>query len=215
MPPEALRNLSDPDPIVRLKAAKWLAKQALGETSNEVEAWIANAKAMSPIIAALDDSDPKVAEEAIIAVAEATRRYIKDYRAYAGVLRLLKSKRALTRMWAVVAARWLRGKRCLDDVLPLLDDKAKNVRQKVLVVITATAGGKLDPPLRQRLLSAVRPILNDNDWVLRRSAASALGIVGNRSHLDELKKALKKERNRFAREYMEIAIERIKKKSLS
>jgi hypothetical protein len=39
-------------------------------------------------------------------------------------------------MWAVEADRWLRGKRCLDDVLPILDDKAKNVRQKVLVVIT-------------------------------------------------------------------------------
>src|SRR5579864_9245615 len=159
MRPEALRNLSDPDPAVRLRAAKWIAKQALGETSNEVEAWIANAEAMSPIIAALDDPDPKVAEEAVITVAEATRRYFKDHRAYRGVLRLLKSKRALTRMWAVEAARWLLGKRCLDDVLPLLNDKAKNVRQRVLVVITSSGGGKLDPRLRERLLATVRPIL--------------------------------------------------------
>lgn len=213
MPQEALRAISDPDPAVRLRAAKWIAKQTLGETSNEVEAWIANAAAMTPIIAALDDSDPRVAENAVIAVALATQRYFKDRRAYPGVLRLLKSKRALTRMWAVEAARWLRGKGCLDDVLPLLDDKAKNVRHKVLVVITSAAGGKLDPQMRERLLVAVRPILKDHDWVLRRGAASALGVVGDRSQLDELKRALKNERNRFAREYMGIAIERIERKS--
>jgi hypothetical protein len=92
-PAEALRHLSDPDPAVRLKAARWLAKQALGETSNEVEAWISNTEAMSPIIAALEDPDPKIAEEAVIAVAEFTRRYFRDDRAYPGVVRLFQSNK--------------------------------------------------------------------------------------------------------------------------
>lgn len=211
-PTEALRNLRDPDPAVRLKATKWIAKQAFAETSYEVQAWIANAEAMTPIIAALDDPDPKVAEQAVAAVAEATRRYFKDDRAYPGVLRLLKSKRRFTRFWAIEAARWLRGKRCLEDVLPLIKDRAKQVRKNVLRAIIFTGGGKLNSRLRERLLEAVLPILQDEDWDLRSSAATALREIGDRSHLDELKKVLKNESNHHTKECLEMAIENIKKK---
>jgi HEAT repeat protein len=211
-PAQALRNLSDPDPAVRLNSAKWLAKQALAETSNAVEAWIANAHAMNPIIAALDDPDSKVAEQAIIAVAEFSRRYYKDGRAYPGVVRLLRSKRRFSRFWAVAAARWLRGKRCLDDVLPLLNDKAKHVRREVLRAITGLADGKLKPELRERLLEAVRPILHDVDARLRANAANALREIGDRSPLEDLKEALRKERDKLTRESLEMAIEGIEKK---
>lgn len=212
-PAEALRNLSDPDPAVRLKAAKWLTKTAaLSETSNQVEAWIANAEAMTPIIAALDDPDPKVAEEAVIVVAEASRKYFKDDRAYAGVVRLLKSKRLLTRFWALEAAYWLRGKRCLEDVLPLVEDKANKVKNQALDVIAGAASGKLNSRLRDRLLQAALPILKDKDSVIRGSAANVLGEIGDRSHLDELQKALKKERNNLTKECMERAIEQIDNK---
>jgi HEAT repeat protein len=210
---EALRNLSDPDPAVRLQAARWLTKKALGETSIEVAAWLANAQAVSPIIAALDDPDPRVAEEAVITIAETSRRYYKDVRAYPGVIRLLKSNRRHTRMWAVDAARWLRGKRCLKDILPLLDDRSRNVRREVLRVIIGTADGKLGSRLRERLLAAVRPILRDEDAPLRGSAANVLREIGDSSHLDELKKALKQERDRLTRECMETAIESIEKKA--
>lgn len=157
----------------------------------------------------MDDPDPKVAEQAVAAVAEATRRYFKDDRAYPGVLRLLKSKRRFTRYWAIEAARWLRGQRCLEDVLPLIGDKAKQVRKNVLRAIIFTGDKKLNPRLRQRLLEAVLPILKDKDWDLRGSAATALREIGDRSHLDELKKALKKERDRNAKECLDMAIKKI------
>jgi hypothetical protein len=213
-PAEALRNLSDPDPAVRLRAARWITRTAaLGETSNEVEGWIANAAAMSPIIAALDDPDPRVAEEAVITVAEASRKYFKDDRAYPGVVRLLKSKRALTRMWAVEAAHWLRGKRCLDDVLPLVEDKAAKVKKKALGVAAVTGEGrKLKPGRRERLLEAARSSLRDKDYGLRSAAASLLGAIGDRSHLDDLRKGLKKERASYMREDFEQAIEKIEER---
>jgi HEAT repeat protein len=185
-PKEALRKLRDPDPVVRLRAAKWLAKQALGETSNEVEAWIANAQAMSPIIAALDDQDPKVAEEAVIAVAEFTRRYFRhhrapggpvrpdpDDRAYPCVVRLFQAKSIQTRAWAIEATGWLRGARCINDILPMLQDKAARVRNSVLgVVWDAYEETRPDAATRERLLAAIRPLLKDKDGEVRSTAKS-------------------------------------------
>ena len=171
-----MRDLSDRDPALRLKAAKWIKKTAaLSETSNEVEAWIANADAMGMIIAALDDPDPQVAEDAVITVAVASRKYFKDDRAYPGVVRLLKSKRALTRMWAIEAAHWLRGKRCLEDVLPLVEDKAANVKKDALgVAAVAVEGRKLKPGQRERLLEVARSSVRDKDYGVRSAAASLL-----------------------------------------
>jgi HEAT repeat protein len=183
---ETLRKLRDPDPVVRLRAAKWLAKQALGETSNQVEAWIANTQAMSPIIAALDDQEPKVAEEAVIAIAEFTRRYFRhhrapagpvrpdpDDRAYPGVVRLFQAKSIQTRAWAVEAAGWLRGARCIDDTLPMLQDKAARVRNSVLGVIwDSYEETQPDAATRERLLAAIRPLLKDKDGEVRSTAKS-------------------------------------------
>ncbi len=213
-PAQALRNLSDPDPAVRLKAARWITKTAaLSETSNEVEAWIANAEAMGPIIAALDDPDPKVAEEAVITVAEVSRKYFKDARAYPGVVRLLQSKRALARMWAIEAAHWLRGKRCLEDVLPLVEDKAANVKKNALGVIAEAARGrKLKGDQCERLLVAARSGIRDTDYGVRSAAASLLGSIGDRSHIDGLRKAMKKERLDYMKEDFEQAIAEIEKR---
>jgi hypothetical protein len=213
-PAEALRNLSDSDPAVRLKAAKWITKTAaLSETSNEVEAWIANAEAMSPIIAALDDPDPKVAEEAVITIGAVSGRYFKDDRAYPSVVRLLQNKRALTRMWAIKAADALRGKRCLEDVLPLVEDKAANVKKQALgVTAVAAEGRKLKPGQRERLLEAAKSSLCDKDYGVRSAAASLVGAIGDRSHVADLKKGLKKERLAYMREDFERAIEEIEKR---
>jgi len=125
---KALRDLSDPDSAIRFQAARWIGKQARGETSNFVEAWLATKEATGAIIQAFSDSEPKVAEEAVCAFLHTCIRYFPDRRGYPGVVRLLKSNRQMTRICAVQAAGYLGGEESLNQVLPLLADRAVAVR---------------------------------------------------------------------------------------
>jgi HEAT repeat protein len=127
-PIKALEELRDPRPEVRIKAARWLAREALGESLVVRQKWMGNRGTTGPLIEALDDPEPEVAYNAVVAIAEISRRYFRDGRAYPRVIPLLRSKRRQTRFWAVDAARWLRGKRCLDEILPLVRDRSALVR---------------------------------------------------------------------------------------
>jgi HEAT repeat protein len=177
----ALTNrLRDPDPAVRLQAAREFSKQALAETSNETEARLGNSDVTGALIEALGDSDPRVAAEAVIAVAEVTRRYFRDERAYPGVVRLFQSKSIQTRAWAVEAAGALRGAGCLNDILPLLRDRASGVRNAVLGVISqACEETQPDAATRERLLAAIRPLMKDKDAEVRSSARALRRLLGS------------------------------------
>jgi HEAT repeat protein len=206
---EALRNLSDPSAAVRLKAAKWLSKQASAAPPHVGESWLGTTATTAPLVAALRDPDPQVAEEAILAIGEIARRYFRDDNAYPGVVRLLRSKRPLTRARAAQAAAALRGERCLDDVLPLLRSRDAPVRQKVLLALATFAEWAMAAERRERMLEAVRPLLKDRDATVRGSAARLLGMAGNRTLLPKLKQALKAEKDDLGREALERAVERI------
>jgi hypothetical protein len=178
-----IRNgLHDPDPAVRLRTAREVAKQALAETSNDIEARLGNGDITGALTEALADPDPRVVEEAVIAIAEITRRYFRDEGAYPAVVGVLQSKRHLARQWAVTAASQLRGARCLDDVLPLLNDKAAGVRHEVVgAIIEAFREKRLSAAVRKRLLAAVRPLLKDRDAEVRSSARHAHDLLSGRS----------------------------------
>lgn len=87
------------------------------------------------LIDACGDDDPRVVQNAVIALAEISRRYFKDERAYPAVVRQLSSPDALTRRWAVQAAVTIRGAAALPDVLPLAQDRSAKVRPEVVRVV--------------------------------------------------------------------------------
>src|SRR5262245_3228561 len=103
-PPEVVERLRAAEPAVRLQAAREVAKLALNEPSCDEEAFFHAPGVMDAIIRALDDPEPAVAEQAVVALAEAARRYNKGADGYPGVQRLLKSHHAQTRAWAARAA---------------------------------------------------------------------------------------------------------------
>lgn len=203
-------GLADPDPAVRRKAARAISALALNETSPEAEAVLGTSEMTWALTTALADPDPVVAEEAVIALAQISLRYLKDDGAYPAVIRLLAAKRIQTRAWAVRAAGYLRGGRALDDLLPLLRDRAARVRHEVLTVLRdADRAKRLPAKRRAAVVAAVRPLLKDKDGKVRGSAATVLGQCGGAAVLEELKQALMNERDRLTRESMERAIQRV------
>jgi HEAT repeat protein len=207
-PTKVLRDLRHADASVRLAASQIVQKEAFRVSSNRVLAWLGNRRATTPLIAALDDPDAKVAGYAVMALAEITRRYFKDDRAYPGVVRLLQSKSARSRSWAAAAAVCLRGQKSIDDVLPLCRDRVKNVRHTVLVSLChlAMKRSSVGPASRRKLQEVAIGALADTDFEVRMVASNILRDIGNAAALEDLQRAVRKEKHDFAKDSMMTAI---------
>jgi HEAT repeat protein len=224
---QALRNLNDPDPDVRYQAAKWIARQARRETSNLIEFWLANKRATGALTKALGDTDERVVEEAAVAINHTTSRYFADARAFPALLRLLKSKRPLTRISAVSAAAPLGGEKSIQHVLPLLEDPVGSVRFAAVVALHSLTelatkpwapnhvlplGGPASAQGLTRIVAAIVPCLQDKNVEVRARAAVALGSFGDESVLEMLEKASRRERRNPAKDSLKDAVERLKKR---
>jgi HEAT repeat protein len=206
-----LKDLKSSDPAERLRAARAISRQALKMPTREREAWLKDPRTMSPLIEALEDSEPRVVEEAVTAVEEICRRYYRDQRAYPRLVRLLQSKSATTRYCAVKGVGILGGEGSFEEILPLLKDRAVKVRTQVCSVVTNLAMlGQLSDQLKQRLEAPMLEAFSDTAHEVRSAAACALREIGGRSALPELEKLLAKEKNGAMKDVFAMAIAAIR-----
>jgi hypothetical protein len=199
-PATVLRELSSPDAAVRLKASKHLESELRNAATKQRQEQFGNRDATSPLIAALDDPDPKVVHNAVVALAQIAGNYFQDDRAYAKLLPLVHSQHPLTTRWAIDALIHLRGEASLDDVLPLCTDPSQEARAMALhhfyawLMNMRRAGSEsIRPETRARLKSAALHALKDDDRTVRGNAAALLGEVGDATALAALRKSVKKE----------------------
>lgn len=136
-----LRELSDPDVEVRRRASLVLEREARKVSVQRRKDALGNRTATQAICRALADPDRVVAQNAVIALAEISRRYFKDDSAYPAVIPLLTSPDQLTRQWAACAAVTLRGEASWPDVAPLLQDRSAKVRAAVALLAKALEEG--------------------------------------------------------------------------
>jgi HEAT repeat protein len=199
-PASLLTDLASPVPSTRLKASKQLEKELRNAATRKRKAQFGSERATTPLIAALDDPDPNVVHNAVIALTQISRHYHKDDRAYARLLPLVHSTHPLTARWAIDALIQLGGERSLDDVLPLCDNPSQEVRAMTLshlyawlVVRRQAASDPVSLESRERLRAAALRALGDDDRSVRGNAASLLKEVGSAADLPALRKALEEE----------------------
>ena len=206
-PAAMVAALSGSDPASKLEAARWLAEEACRESSKIREVWIAEPAVAAALVATLADPDAAIAENALIALAEISRRYKCDPAGFPAVLPLLRSKRQLTRRWAVMAAALLGGEKSLDAVLSLFRDRAAGVRDSaVSAAHRLVTEGLLTSDSRDRFQRAAVPLLTDPDFEVRGRAANLLRDLGARPDLRELQQALDAETNPHTRTSLQQAI---------
>src|SRR5688572_27359308 len=90
-PAKLLSDLSSADASVRLKASKQLEGELRKKATDQRREQFGNRKVTAPLIAALDDPDPKLVHNAVVALAQISRHYFQDDRAYAKLLGLVHS----------------------------------------------------------------------------------------------------------------------------
>jgi hypothetical protein len=153
---------------------------------------------------------------AVVALAQITRHYYKDDRAYVKLLNLVHSKQPATSRWAIDALLNLCGEASLDDVLPLCGSPSQEVRAAVfdrlsdwLVSMSAAHSGSIRPETQDRLRAAAMGALSDDDRTVRGNAPALLGEVGDATALSALRKSLKKESYWLNEQIIEKAIERL------
>ena len=129
-----LRALSDVDVGMRRRASIALEREARKVSVQGRKNALGNRTVTRALIGALADADRVVALNAVIAIAEISRRYFKDDRAYPAVVQLLGSSDQLTRQWAANAAVTLQGEVSWPDVAPLVKDRSAKVRAAVVLL---------------------------------------------------------------------------------
>lgn len=169
----ALQDLSSPEPARRLAASRALERAARRVSIAARKEALGTPAATAALATALGDEDPKVVQNAVIALAEISRRYFKDDRAYPALVRQLGSPDPLTRAWAATATVTLRGAVALPDVLPLARDRSARVRAEVVRLgVTLAIHPELPDPVRSELRALAETAANDPDCQVREFAAN-------------------------------------------
>jgi hypothetical protein len=212
-PANVLAELGSPDPAARLKASKHLETELRKAATAQRKAQFGNEGATTPLVAALDDPDPRVFHNAVVALAQIARNGFPDDRAYPRLLLLVRSEHPLTARWAIDALVQVRGEGSFADVVPLCADGSAEVRGMALHhlrvwCLTRRRDAKKPPSPEtcERLRAPALRALSDAEQGVRGSAASLLGEVGDRESLAALREAAGREKDWLVNQTFRSAI---------
>ena len=139
------------------------------------------------LVESFADTEAEVVRNAVVAVSEISRRYLKDDRAYPAVVRLLGSPDQATRLWAANAAVVLREGASLGDVSPLVRDRSAKVRAEIVRLGIGLATHADVPEATRTELRALSAVAaEDQDRRVREFAANlARALAAPRGTADD------------------------------
>ncbi len=208
-------RLNDDDPKLRHKAAKELSRLALGELSNTALHFLRHGETTSLLIRHLDNPDPVVQENMVIALAMCAQRYLPDQRAVEPLLRQLQAKSVNARCWAI------RGLACLSEqgvepILALIDDKNERVRNIALEELsTMLQGGgsthraPIGPAGRRHIRDAMLRFDRKRSANDRATAAWLLAQTAEPEDLPALEAWKKKDGSQAVKKFLQEGIDRL------
>ena len=175
---QALVDLQSADLAQRRSAAKALFKQARLEHTGARRDALGRPEVVDALRMALEESDPTVLEQATGALGMIFTRYYRDERAYPALVRLTKSPRKLTRLWAATAVARLDRPDRWAILKPLLADKNPEVKQQVCrMIIDGCMASALTTEDKNALKPGIEVLTADPDPGVRTLAQNALGAV--------------------------------------
>lgn len=171
-----LGQLKNKDPKIRLEAARTLCKEVLKEWSEFRKAWLADPRAIDPLVAALGDSDVKVVEKAACALAATMRSYFADLRAFEPLLQLLKSPRKDCRLYAILGIGSVNHPDRWEVILDFLSDKAEEVRRGACrgLVDFLVVDVVVKPTTKRQLIARLEEMTAEKDHFIRAAAETVL-----------------------------------------
>jgi HEAT repeat protein len=176
---EPMRRLSSTDAEVRYKAIQAVSRDMFQESSIERQEWASDPRTTAALIAVLDDEDPRIVEEAAGALSVVLGKYFADLRAFDPLVRLLKSGRKQTRVYAVVGLGRLAHPLRWNVLLPMFGDKATDVRRAAVRQIAIRgADGKVPKDVLPQLKAELKRLLTDKDSATKGMAKTALEKLG-------------------------------------
>ncbi|CAM2068932.1 HEAT repeat domain-containing protein [Sulfidibacter corallicola] len=211
-----LRDLGgDRDVATRTRAAGLIALEAAAEESLETDAWIRDPRVTDALMEALGNGPAGLVKEAAMALTHIVLRYFADYRVRTAFLPLLHGRHAVVRRLACSVVGALAHPDNCELLLPLLEDKAAEVRREAVVVLSEWFE-ELRPGegVRMQITVALEKALADPDPQMRERAAFALGNLGDYRSSGALERALAGEGEHLVRETMEEALAQLKVRPL-
>jgi HEAT repeat protein len=185
-------QLASADAAVRLRAARWLAKQAHGEVHGFTQYWLKDPTTVARVLPCLNDADPLVVEELVGALnVMASPRYgNRNDAVIPQAIELLKSDRHNTRIRSAMLLMNFEDESLETPLRALFADPKKEVRS---VVISEIRGPALrwSPAAQERLRLHALEALSDRAVEVRCAAAKLLASVGKSADIATMKQGLK------------------------
>ena len=176
----ALIDLRAPEASKRLAASRVIERAARMASTEARKVALGRRTVTAALVEAFGDTEAEVVRNAVIAVSEISRRYLKDDRAYPAVVRLLGSPDQATRLWAANAAVGLRDGASLGDVSPLVRDRSAKVRAEVVRLGIGLAMHSDVPEATRTVLRAMSAVAaEDRDRQVREFAANLARVLAD------------------------------------
>jgi HEAT repeat protein len=190
-----IKSFADKDAKKRIDAGKWLSKEARLSYSLKKKIWMRDPRLTDAVMDALaKEDDPTARKEVAAGLAFLLYRYFPDQRAFGILSGLARDKDKQIRYSVAVGIGHLRHPARYDVLLPMLEDKAAQVRHEACLSVCNNArAGFLTVAEKARLRPALLPLLGDKDQGVRTVCSSALRDCGDRSTIPHLEVAMKKE----------------------
>lgn len=210
-----LKELFSPNEESRLRAAKYICRQALSETALKREAWLKDPRTIDALIKATEDESSKVVAEIAFALAEIGWRYFRDLRMYPVLKKLLNYPNRDVQWGAICGVctfyncpdRW-------DVLIPFLLSRTPSKFKHEIAKAVSFSPRHLIPrdraDLREALLTARK---KEKIAETQRALTKAICWIGNKQTKPELERMLQTEQDGSTQEALKSAIDRIDKES--
>lgn len=210
-----LKELFSPNEESRLRAAKYICRQASNETALKREAWLKDPRTIDVLIKATEDESPKVVAEIAFALAAVAWRYFRDLRMYPVLKKLLLYPNRDVQWGAICGVctfynrldRW-------DVLIPFLLSRTPSKFKHEIAKAVSSGPRQLIPKdrtdLREALLTALK---KERVVTTKRGLVRALYWIGDKQTKPELERMLQIEEDKPTQEELKSAIDRIDKES--
>lgn len=214
----SLKDLFDTNPVVRIKAAKYLCRQPLKEYSHWCKNWLKRPEVTEILFKALDDPEPKVVADVFIALCANYGRYFKDSRIYPRVREFYHTTDKNLQVWFYYWIGEFENDECWQYIIPMLQQKQNQKLLHALLsnttkqwkttevnialqpVLINLLGQKLNDENKSAVFNSILSTLTNSETI-----AAFLQIVNLKNEkivANELKKAIEMKCSREKTDYL-------------
>ncbi len=211
----SLKQLFDKDISIRRKASVYINKQSRGNWTTKQRGWLRDPRTVGLLIEALKDEDEKVVINACIALGMISKRYdYNDLRIYNAIVKLFSHKSDEVKIKAAQSIPQFNFEEGWKKILKSLNYKPLKLARWTVGLAVAGYGSQMSSQMKSIFIEPLILAYEDEKSLDAKGVLiKGIGKIGSANVLDKLENLLQNESDINLKEYIILAINKIKQQS--